>query len=96
MCYSLNCLLILFLYPKKTPQNPKKKKKKKKNPNENEFLVQALAYEIALVLTTQLEIVHDCSMLLLGKKKIVFHDDTGTVIIWMPSHRLGLLIRMYT
>lgn len=30
------------------------------------------------------------------KKKIVFHDDTETVIIWMPSHRLGLLIHMYT
>ena len=50
MCYSLNCLLILFLY------HPPPKKK---NPSENEFLVQALAYEIALVLTTQLEIVHD-------------------------------------
>ena len=33
---------------------------------------------------------------IIRKKKIVFHDDTGTVIIWMSSHRLGLLIHMYT
>ena len=63
-CFTISYVLLfklslnsLSLAPQKN--TPKPKKKKKKNPSENEFLVQALAYEIALVLTTQLEIVHD-------------------------------------
>ena len=55
-CFTISYVLLfkLSLNSLSLPPPPQKK-----NPSENEFLVQALAYEIALVLTTQLEIVHD-------------------------------------